>query len=115
MTDDAHAEDVAKQIFEGVGEKRKKVKAGLQFFIYDKMLVENGMTDLDHVANTMYATAGLFSEAPKVCLLNRKFAEQMDVRLESLLKEIQSPQVPFAMTDDKDTCEWCDFRMICGR
>ena len=115
MTDDAHAEDVAKQIFEGVGEKRKKVKAGLQFFIYDKMLVENGMTDLDHVANTMYATAGLFSEAPKVCLLNRKFAEQMDVRLESLLKEIQSLQVPFAMTDDKDTCEWCDFRMICGR
>ena len=115
MTDDANAEEVAKLIFGGESEKRKKVKAGLQFFIYDKMLVENGMTDLDHVANTMYATAGLFSEAPKVCLLNRKFAEQMDTRLESLLMEIQSPQVPFAMTEDKDTCEWCDFRMICGR
>jgi hypothetical protein len=115
MTDDAHAEDVAKMIFCGDGDKRKKLKAGLQFFIYDKMLAENGMADLDHVANTMYATAGLFSEAPKVCLLNRKFADQMDMRLESLLQEIQSPQVPFAMTDDKETCEWCDFRMICGR
>lgn len=115
LTDEAHAEDMARLIFGGEAEKRKKVKAGLQFFIYDKMLVENGITDLDNVANTMYATAGLFSEAPKVCLLNRKFADQMDSRLESLLMEIQSPEVPFAMTEDKDTCEWCDFRMICGR
>jgi RecB family exonuclease len=115
MTDDAQAEEVARIIFEGEGEKRKKAKAGLQFFIYDKMLEENGIADLDHVSNTMYATAGLFSEAPKVCPLNPKFASEMSVRLESLLKEIQAPEIPFAMTDDKDRCKWCDFKMICGR
>jgi hypothetical protein len=39
----------------------------------------------------------------------------MDQRLESLLKEIQSPEIPFRMTEDVKNCEWCDFRMICGR
>ena len=115
MTDDAHAEDVAKTIFGGERDKRKKVKAGLQFFIYDKMLEANGLTDLCNVSNTMYATAGLFGDVPKVCPLNQKFASEMDQRLESLLLEIQSPQVPFAMTEDVANCEWCDFKMICGR
>lgn len=114
-TDDNHAEDVAELIFAGGGDKRKKVKAGLQFFIYDKMLDANGIADMNNVSNTMYATAGLFSAPPQVCPLNHKFASEMDQRLESLLKEIQSPQVPFTMTDDAANCEYCDFKMICGR
>ena len=114
-TDDNHAEDVAELIFAGGGDKRKKVKAGLQFFIYDKMLDANGIANMNNVSNTMYATAGLFSAPPQVCPLNHKFASEMDQRLESLLKEIQSPQVPFTMTDDAANCEYCDFKMICGR
>ena len=114
-TDEAHAEEVAKTIFGGDKAKRKKVKAGLQFFIYDKMLEENGVTDLGHVANTMYATAGLFSAAPKVCPLNPKFASEMDQRLENLLNDIRNPQLPFYMTSEVENCEYCDFKMICGR
>jgi hypothetical protein len=114
-TDEAHAEEVAELIFAGGGDKRKKVKAGLQFFIYDKMLEANCIADLGNVSNTMYATAGLFSAPPQVCPLNQKFASEMDQRLESLLKEIQSPQVPFTMTEDQGNCEYCDFKMICGR
>ncbi len=114
-TDDAHAEAMAEVIFGGEREKRKKVKAGLQFFIYDKMLQEKGIADLKNVSNTMYATSGLFAEAPRVCQLNQKFAQEMDTRLERLLQEIQNPQVPFAKTEDEANCEWCDFRMICGR
>ena len=114
-TKDAKAADVARTIFEGDKEKRKKVKAGLQFFIYDKMLQANGIANLKDVCNSMYATAGLFAQAPAVCPLNWTFAKEMDQRLESLLKEIQSLEVPFRMTDDVKNCEWCDFRMICGR
>ena len=114
-TGDSDAEEVASLIYGGESEKRKKVKAGLQFFIYDKMLQANGIADLDNVSNSMYATTGLFSGAPSVCPLNKKFAEQMDQRLESLIKEILSPQVPFTMTDDAANCEYCDFKMICGR
>lgn len=114
-TQDAKAEDVAKTIFEGDKEKRKKVKAGLQFFIYDKMLQANGIAPLNDVCNSMYATAALFAGPPAVCPLNQTFAKEMDQRLESLLMEIQNPQIPFRMTDDVKNCEWCDFRMICGR
>lgn len=114
-TDDTHAEEMAESIFEGSREKRKKVKAGLQFFIYDKMLQEKGIADLKNVSNTMYATSGLFAEAPRVCQLNQKFAQEMDMRLESLLMKIQDPSVTFTKTEDENNCEWCDFRMICGR
>lgn len=114
-TPDAKAEEVAETIFNGEKEKRKKVKAGLQFFIYDKMLQANGIAPLDDVCNSMYATSGLFSQPPAVCPLNQTFAKEMDQRLESLLKEIQSPEIPFRMTEDVKNCEWCDFRMICGR
>lgn len=114
-TQAAKAEEVAMTIFGGEREKRKKVKAGLQFFIYDKMLQEKGIADLDDICNSMYATSGLFAGTPAVCPLNPAFAKEMDKCLESLLKEIQSPQVPFRMTEDAANCEWCDFRMICGR
>jgi RecB family exonuclease len=114
-TKDAKAADVAATIFEGDKDKRKKVKAGLQFFIYDKMLEANHIAPLDDVCNSMYATAGLFAQAPAVCPLNQAFAKEMDQRLESLLNEIQSLEVPFRMTEDEKNCEWCDFKMICGR
>lgn len=114
-TTDVKAADVAAAIFEGDKDKRKKVKAGLQFFIYDKMLEANHIAPLNDVCNSMYATAGLFAKAPSVCPLNRTFAKEMDQRLESLLKEIQSQEIPFRMTEDEKNCEWCDFRMICGR
>ena len=114
-TQDAKAAEVAETIFNGDKEKRKKVKAGLQFFIYDKMLQANGIAPLNDVCNSMYATSGLFSQPPAVCPLNQTFAKEMDQRLESLLKEIQSPEVPFRMTEEVKNCEWCDFRMICGR
>jgi hypothetical protein len=114
-TKDAKAADVAATIFEGDKDKRKKVKAGLQFFVYDKMLEANHIAPLNDVCNSMYATAGLFAQAPAVCPLNQTFAKEMDQRLESLLNEIQSLEVPFKMTEDEKNCEWCDFKMICGR
>ena len=114
-TDAAHAEEVAEAIFGGNREKRKKFKAGLQFFIYDKMLQENGIADLKNISNTMYATSGLFSEVPRVCQLDQRFAQEMDERLKGLLMKIQDPDEPFTKTEDEANCEWCDFRMICGK
>ena len=31
------------------------------------------------------------------------------------LAEIADLQVPFRRTEDTKTCEWCDFKNICGR
>lgn len=114
-TEQKNAEKMAKLIFGEEKNNSKKVKAGLQFFIYDKMLEANGYADLQHVSNTMYATAGLFSAPPQVCPLDPAFAHELDTRLESLITEMKSPQIPFEMTKDVDKCKMCDFRMICGR
>ena len=114
-TGDADAEHMAKLVFGEEVDKKKQVKAGLQFFIYDKLLEANGYADLAHISNTMYATAGLFSQAPKVCPLNAKFAQEMGVRLERIIQQIQNPDYPFEMTSDNTKCELCDFKMICGR
>lgn len=115
MTAGESSADVADVVFGSDYSKRKEVKAALQFFIYDKMLAEKGIADLTNVSNSMYATSRLFSEAPKVCPLDKDFAEEMDRHLDMLLKEIQNPDVPFTMASDKKACEWCDFKMICGR
>jgi len=115
MTGAADASDVADTIFAGSYDKRKKVKAGLQFFIYDKMLHEKGIADMKHVSNSMYATAGLFTAPAQICPLDPVFADELDMRLERLISEIRNPEVPFTMAEDVRNCEWCDFRMICGR
>ena len=109
------AADMADAIFSPEKEVRKKVKAGLQFFIYDKMLSVKGMASLANISNSMYATAGLFADAPRVCPLDSHFAAEMDERLEKLIGQIRDPDVPFRMTEDEGHCEWCDFKMICGR
>ena len=109
------AADIADAIFSPEKEVRRKVKAGLQFFIYDKMLSEKGVASLANISNSMYATAGLFADVPRVCPLDSHFASEMDERLEKLISEIQDPEVPFRMTQDEGHCEWCDFKMICGR
>ena len=114
-TDQTNAEQMAKMIFGEEKDNGKKVKAGLQFFVYDKMLEANGIAELGNVANTMYATASLFSDAPQVCVLNPVFAQEMDSRLENLINEIRNPHNPFEMTSDESKCKMCDFRMICGR
>ncbi|MBQ6688216.1 MAG: PD-(D/E)XK nuclease family protein [Bacteroidales bacterium] len=115
MVNDETAGIVVEDIFGSDRTRRKKVKAGLQFFIYDRMLQEKGIAELDGISNSMYSAAGLFAGVPGVCPLNPKFAAEMDKRLETMLKEIKDPDIPFRMTEDEDNCKWCDFRMICGR
>ena len=44
-----------------------------------------------------------------------RFSKLMDERLAGLLAELKSKDVPFFRTEDRDTCAYCDFKMICGR
>ena len=36
-------------------------------------------------------------------------------RLKGLLAEMTDPSVPFRRTEERSTCSYCDFKMICGR
>ena len=41
--------------------------------------------------------------------------KEVDGRLEQTFKEIFDPQVEFRRTSDEKVCEYCDFKMLCGK
>lgn len=115
---DEDAAEVAEVIFGSDKARRKKYKAGLQFYLYDRMLEqgdEDGRFPMEKTSNSMYSVPSMFSGAPGIFDLNMDFASEMGTRLERLLGEIADTSVPFSRTDDSDICKYCDFKMICGR
>ena len=115
VTDD-NADVVVNKIFDGDYKNRKSYKAALQFHIYDRMLSESGLAGKgEQIFNTMYSTSAMFKSVPAVIPTSAVFSELMDKRLERVLDEIRDRSVPFRKADDKASCEYCDYKMICGR
>lgn len=112
---DEEAEATVEAIFNPDDPKHRAKKAGLQFFIYDKMMTEKFGVGFERVSNSMYATAKLFTELPKTCDVGGKFASLVAERLDGVLDSMVDPNVPFSRTEDRERCRYCDFRMICGR
>lgn len=112
---DEVAEKVVEAIFDPSNPNHRAEKAGLQFFIYDRMMVEEFGVGLDKISNSMYATAKMFTEYPRTSEVGERFAELMYERLGEVLKSMVDPEVPFSRTEDADICKYCDFKMICGR
>ena len=110
---DSNAEEIAERIFSSESKDRPKI--ALQFYIYDMLLHEEDMVRGWNVSNCVYSTAHLFKEAPVAVPLNSRFYEAVSRRLETLLQEMYDTGIPFRMTDDRNTCSYCDFKMICGR
>lgn len=112
-----NAASAAEKIFEGTHDERKKFKAGLQFYLYDRMVktAPDIKAPKDPISNCMYSVPNLFTAIPGTYRLDGEFAKLMEEKLDSLLKDIADPDVDFTRTDDKNVCEWCDFKMICGR
>ena len=80
------------------------------------MLAEaNGLACGRRLINSVYSTAGLFSEAPRNVAVAGGFMNEMKERLSSLLSEMADVEKPFVRTSDRRVCGYCDFRKICGR
>lgn len=115
VTDDK-AEEVVAKIFDSPYKKGKKdFKAALQFYLYGRMLKEAGIAEEGRLFNSLYSTAEIFRNPPVMFPESVRFCKLMDERLAGLLAELKSKDVPFRRTEDKDTCAYCDFKMICGR
>ncbi|MCD8313134.1 MAG: PD-(D/E)XK nuclease family protein, partial [Bacteroidales bacterium] len=94
-------------------ESKNRPEIALQVFIYDMLLKRNGCRD--SISNTIYQTAGLFGAPVKVIPYCETFYNAMEEGLRGLMSEIADSAVPFRRTEDRRTCEYCDFKMICGR
>ena len=112
ITDD-NAEDIADMIFDPSCKERPKI--ALQFFIYDMLLKGNPLVDGMKISNSVYSTAHLFTDPPVTVPLNRKFYDAMTGHMEGLLAQMYDTSIPFRRSDDNAVCEYCDFKMICGR
>ncbi len=114
---DGNAEEIAEKIF--AEDVKDRPKIALQFYIYDMLLQKDPkMAPLmagRYICNSVYSTAHLFKEAPTTVPLNRKFYDAVSERLGETLKKMYDLDVPFRRTGDEKNCEYCDFKMICGR
>lgn len=111
MITDVNAERIADLVF---GEDHAKwPKIALQFFIYDMLLKQNGFGD--DIVNSVYSTARLFNDPVEDSPMNMEFYRCMEERLHVLLEELSDPAVPFRRTEDVSRCQYCDFKVICGR
>lgn len=110
---DSNAEAVAESVFGKGGMSRPKI--ALQFHIYDMLLDMSGLAVDRSLHNCVYSVSGLFSGLPQTTERNARFHDIVSEKLKLLIDEISDPEVPFERTEDRNICEYCDFKMICGR
>lgn len=110
---DENARDVVDKLFGPDSAKRPKI--ALQLFLYD-MAVENGdVPEGVTLKNSIYSPSSLFVRPVSSIPASHEFKSLMKERLASMLDEIADVNVPFSKTGDATTCEYCDFKIICGR
>ena len=110
---DGNAEAIAVKIF--AKDEKERPKIALQFWMYDMLLQDRKECADKQMFNCVYSTSALFNEAPKTYQKNECFFKEVSKHLEALLEEMYDVNVPFRRTDNETACEYCDFKMICGR
>ncbi len=124
---DETAEGTVDLVFGDDNSKRPKI--ALQIFIYDMFLREPDSPKFDRrgaagprkcaanegILNSIYQTSSMFVSKVPVVRMNDKFYGLMAEALAGTLDEMVDPGKPFSRTEDQRTCEYCDFKKICGR
>ena len=110
---DGNAEMIANKIF--AKDEKERPKIALQFYMYDLLLEGRSECAGKQMFNCVYSTSNLFNEAPKTYPKNECFFNAVSQRLEALLGEMYDVNIPFRRTSNEDVCEYCEFKMICGR
>ena len=110
---DENAADVVEKLFGPSNAGRPKI--ALQLFLYG--LLASHYDDLKGhpLVNSVYSVSRFFTEPLPDCPQSAEFVRLTRERLKTLLEELVDPDVPFRRTDEKKTCEVCDFKTICGR
>ena len=110
---DANAADVAEKLFGQDNKERPKI--ALQLYLYGEYLKGDALVAGKQMQNCIYQTTDIFRQKPKSIPRSPEFCRLAGERLEAVLKEMEDRSVPWKRTEDSKTCEWCDFKTICGR
>ena len=110
---DANADEVVDKLFGPDNSKRPKI--ALQLYLYDRLVAGDADRRNSRIVNSIYQPSRLFVKAVESVAVGGRFQTLMAERLHGLLAELADLSVPFSRTADARTCEWCDFKNICGR
>ncbi|MBQ1865829.1 MAG: PD-(D/E)XK nuclease family protein, partial [Bacteroidales bacterium] len=110
---DDNAEKVVEKLFGETDAGRPKI--ALQLYIYGLLAEADPKLKGMKVVNSIYSTLSLFSQPLEDHEQSPVFVSLMRERLKGLLEEMVDPSVPFTRTDQTASCQYCDFKMICGR
>ncbi|MBO4624039.1 MAG: PD-(D/E)XK nuclease family protein [Bacteroidales bacterium] len=138
LIDEENAAQVVEQLFAPDSKSRPKI--ALQLFLYDHMVEIAGQAGNDgkgqagndergqagpyfrharpdraSLVNSIYSTARLYSQPLPDVPVSAEFMRLALQGVKGLLNEITDLNVPFRRTEDTKTCEYCDFKAICGR
>ena len=110
---DQNAQAIADKLFAPPGGERPKI--ALQLFLYDYFAHQDAAFKDKTLVNSICSTARLYTQPLKDQAESPVFSALVKERLAQTLDELTDPSVPFQRTEDPRTCQWCDFKMICGR
>ena len=113
LIDEDNAESVVDALFGPDNSKRPKI--ALQLYLYDLFAGDLEAVKGKSIVNSIYQTSRLFVTGVENAPLSSKFCALTSERLAELLETIGDTSVPWQRTPDTRTCEYCDFKMICGR
>ena len=112
ITDD-NAAEVVEKLF---GESNKgRPKIALQLFMYDLFAHADPSLKDRPIVNSIYSTGRLYTGPLPDMPESPAFTSLVKERLKLMLDEMVNLEVPFKLTTESKTCEWCDFKAICGR
>ena len=123
MGEDGNDPAKAAAIFDSIfaEDSKDRPKIALQFFIYNLMLRLNpdgrALVGERKITNAVYSVSGIFKDEYAEYSLPQDVIDEASSMMRDCLDGIfdieRNPT--FRRTEDTKTCEYCDFRMICGR
>ncbi|MCF0175961.1 MAG: PD-(D/E)XK nuclease family protein [Bacteroidales bacterium] len=96
-------------------EGKHEGKAAVQFAIYDLMVHDDRRFAGREVTNTMYAVTDLFKHPVRVNGEDKVFVQGISEGIGKVIQEMKDPLTDFVKKGGETTCEYCDFRIICGK
>ena len=110
---DSNASDIIAALFGQDNQSRPKI--AFQLFLYDILAGGDSQVAGKAIINSIYQPARLFTEGVKNVPMSVRFNSEVMERLHGLLAGMRDPDIGWSRTEDRKTCSWCDFKMICGR
>ena len=110
---DENAASVVEKLFGPKNASRPKI--ALQLYLYDQFAQNDPSLRGSRVINSIYSTGRLYTGPLPDCAASPEFMRLTEQHLTDMLAKMVDINIPFTRTTELKTCEWCDFKTICGR